>query len=137
MNVFVSHLRKDSELADKVAAKLRRRGYGVVTGGSVGPGDSLSAQLEKCDAMIALLPPTSYQSRWVREEVEFGLSHHRFQGRFLPVLIGDGFDDAHTSVPWILKSLDHVRLKGTGSTARNASRIVDRFERMVRPGSAV
>ena len=134
MKVFISHARKDYGLADEVARLLRERGHKVVTGGGMDPGTPWERQLEDCDAMIALLHSTSYQSHWVKREIEFGLSNERFRGRFLPVLVGRGFEEAHTNIPWILKSLQHRQLRERADIERNASKIAKSFEVMLRKG---
>lgn len=134
MKVFISHARKDHELADEVAKGLRELGHTVVTGGGMDPETPWTRQLEDCNAMIALLHATSYQSQWVKREIDFGLGYEGFRGRFLPVLVGRGFEEAHTSIPWILKSLGNIQLRGRGDIEKNARAIVDGFELMLREG---
>jgi hypothetical protein len=66
-------------------------------------GDALSEALNNSDAMVALISPASGQSPWVSREIEFALTHPRYQERLIPVLVRPTRD-----FPWILNRLQFI-----------------------------
>lgn len=128
--VFLSHTRKDQDLADAIAKILSERGIRVWDEPEVLPGANfarvLTDALEQSDSMIALLTPHSFSSSSVRNQLEHAFFDDRYKHRLLPVLIGKEKED-FVRLPWILTRLGVVRLKDREPTRARARRIADAF----------
>jgi hypothetical protein len=124
MNVFVSHSLEDSEWARKLIARLERAGFEVWDAASqISAGDNWALKvgnaLEKADAMIVLLSPSSAKSPVVQKEIEYALTTERFQNRLIPVVV-----KPTRKFPWIL---DRMQVE-TGEPTEVSKRIVSRLK---------
>lgn len=132
--VFLSHARREQELADAIAAILSDRGVKVWNEQEVSPeadwAKAVTRALEQCDSMIALLTPNSFSSSWVRKELEHAFFDDRYKYRLLPVLIGEK-DEDFIRLPWILSRLQALRLKA-GEPRHQARQVADAFLDLLR-----
>jgi len=132
MKIFISHARNDTRLARAVSEELKKSGHVVKSGESVESSSdiqySIKSILDECQAMIVILNPHSYQSHWVKLEVEHALTDDKFKNRLLPVLVGRDFDSSPKRTPWILTSLRHVTLPNEDDVVSNARKVVKRFQ---------
>lgn len=128
--VFLSHTRKDQELADAVARVLSERGIRVWNETIDSPSQDrnrvVTDALEQSDSMIALLPAHAFSSSSVRNELEHAFFDDRYKHRLLPVLIGRQKED-FARLPWILNRLNFVRVLDRDPTRARAKRIADAF----------
>ena len=116
--VFLTYARADEGAARELSASLQAAGFNVWDPErEILPGDewtsSLKRALDTSDAMVVLLSPDAFQSRSVRQEVEYALVDERFSGRLIPVLVRETKD-----YPWILKSLNVIRYQNPQEAGR-------------------
>lgn len=141
MNIFISHARNDKRLARAVSEELVKHGHTVKSVETIEAGTEIQSAVEsalnECQAMIVLLNPHSYQSPWVKLEVEHALSDENYKGRLLPVLVGSGFDSPPKKTPWILTALKHLVLPNPKDVWGNAKRVVKEFRRIVGSGGTL
>jgi hypothetical protein len=121
MNVFLSYTEADAKWAGQLRAALASAGYEVWNpAADLEPGHNwhleVGRALERSDAMVVLLSPSSVHSPSVVSEIEYALSDARFRGRLIPVLVKPTAD-----IPWILRRLPLVR--ATKDAAETAERI--------------
>src|SRR5438552_3982352 len=93
MKVFLSHARKDAELARKLAARLTRAGFKVwLSEDQIAPGENWATKtgkaLEASELMVILLTPRSMESDSVRQNIEFALGSKKYERRLFSVFIG-------------------------------------------------
>ena len=115
MNIYLSHARKDSELALQLASRLKGEGLSVLhpeTG--IAPGENWAKEigkaLERSEFMVFLLTPGALQADWVRKDVEFALGSKKYEGRVYSVFVGST-PEAGKEMPWILMKLPHRQVK--------------------------
>ena len=74
--IFISYARLDVEFAKRVNADLRYRNLTTwidelgIRGGDDWP-ERIALAIEQCTAVLAILSPSAFQSKWVRRELEF------------------------------------------------------------------
>ena len=111
LQVFISYVPEDADLARRLAEALREAGYQPwYAEESVSPGENWALRIGQAilgsDVIVALLSPSTFRSPWARREWDFALGSERHAGRVIPVLTpGTSLD----TVPWILKHLKHIR----------------------------
>ncbi|WP_295436755.1 toll/interleukin-1 receptor domain-containing protein [uncultured Thiodictyon sp.] len=84
MQVFISHVRADAKLAERIAQVLRDTGLQVWDDTQILPGDNwaekLAEGLEQSDAMVVLFTPDSAHSDAIRRsEVGYALGKKDFK----------------------------------------------------------
>lgn len=114
MNIFLSHARKDSELARELAKRLTRGDIHVWNRDiEIEPGENWAKKtgkaLDNADFIVFLLTPGSLDSDTVRNDVDFAVMSMKFEHRVFSVII-DSDPAAETEVPWILLKLPHRRV---------------------------
>jgi TIR domain len=138
--VYLSHTRKEQDLANEIAGVLSSRGIKVWDDQQVTAGadwaNEIADALKKSDSMIVLLRPYSYSSSWVRSELDHALFDERYKNRLLPVLIEEAEEEAFARLPWILTTIQSLRLSHKESTKSRAIRIVDRFIELLKGSKA-
>lgn len=136
---FLSHTRKEQDLADLLARTLAERGIKTWDEQELPAGadweKEIAKALEHCNSMIALLTPHSFSSSWVRSELEHAFFDDRYKNRLLPVLIG-GEPEEFVRLPWILSRLEALRLSDAEPTKANAERIAEAFEELMKRSRA-
>lgn len=142
--VFITHVRNDRqliELSRLLASELEARGYPVWTEERVPPGADEEQEVEQAlresDAMIALLSQHAYSSSYVRNELEYALFDERYRNRLLPVLIGSSEKEDFSRLPWVLTKMEYLQITTSPDTQETAQRIADRFEALLKSGSAL
>lgn len=138
MKIFISHARNDTRLARAVSQLLLEHGHTVWSAEMLpASGDvrlAVESALNECEAMIVVLRPHSYQSSWVKLEVEHALSDENYKGRLLPVFVGTDFDSSPKKTPWILTTLKHLALPNPDDVEANARKVVDEFAKLYPEG---
>ncbi len=112
MRVFLSYSAADEEWGSKLRSKLVEAGLTVWDAEhEVLPGDDwaleIAEALKRSDAMVVLLSRHAAESKSVRREIEYALGSESFRGRLIPVVVRPT-----KRVPWILRKLPRVELKG-------------------------
>lgn len=110
MKVFLSYSKEDCKLARALASQLKKIGLEPWDPNEVlFPGDNWASEigkaLEKSEAMVVLVSPSSMKSDQVLREVDFALGSPRYKGRLIPVVLAEAEE-----MPWIFKNLRTVRL---------------------------
>jgi hypothetical protein len=110
MNIFLSHARKDAELARQLAEELVRAGFEVWNADEkIEFGDNwakkIGKALENAEAMVILLTPKALESDLLRQDIDFALASRKFENRFFSVYVGRGGLHAGKDMPWILLKL--------------------------------
>jgi hypothetical protein len=124
--VFISSAASDSAWARKLADQLRAADVDAWEPSTdLLPGADFSAEvaraLDRAEALVVLISPSSMKSEWVRQEIQHALGTERFRSRLIPVLVEPTPDD---DVPWILRTLQWAK----GTPARAAQQIVALLE---------
>jgi hypothetical protein len=127
MNIYVSHARKDSNLALELAGRLRKEGLTVVHPElEITPDGNwalkIGKALKKSDFMVFLLTPGTLEADWVRMDLEFALGSKKYEGRVFSVFIGPALA-AGKEVPWILLKQPHRRLESADGFGKVAKEI--------------
>jgi hypothetical protein len=119
MQVFISHTKRDRQLAVRLSAELKTAGVDCWTDDQIYPGDNwakLTGQaLEQSDVMIALVTQDALESGPLKEDVQFALTSNSYGGRVVPILVGMRTFEAGKGVPWILLRLNPVFLDSADS----------------------
>ena len=115
MKVFISHASKDTALAKRVAAVLKKSGLEVWDDQKIMPGENwaerVAEALRESEAMVVLLTPEALQSKWVRRDIEYALSEKRYSKRLIPVLVPPVAEESERmEIPWILRRLNLLKL---------------------------
>jgi hypothetical protein len=103
--VFLSHAHDDREIAERLAAVLRRHNIPLfyapvnIVEAQQWQDEILSA-LRRCDWFVVVLSPAAVDSMWVRRETAYALKEQRFENKIAPLMYR----------PCDLKSLDWLRL---------------------------
>lgn len=94
--LFVSYSENDKAKAERIVKALERKGYPVwFADHQIGTGDSIVGKieegLEKSDYQLVLLSKSSVKSKWVKEELNFGMTKEIEDGKtfVLPILLED------------------------------------------------
>ena len=129
MSIYLSHARKDSELALQLAKRLKREGLTVLHPATDrAPGENWAKEmgeaLDKSDFMVFLLTPGAMEADWVRKDVEFALGSQKYEGRVYSVLMGPTAE-AGNDVPWILLKQAHRRVESSKAFGKVAKEIAE------------
>lgn len=107
--VYISHSKKDFEIARAIASGMTRHGHEVWSDENLKPGSDWRSELQdnlaQADAVVALITRDSIESQWVVSEVSSMLAYSRERGRggVIPVW----FDDVE--LPNILQDIQAIR----------------------------
>ena len=109
IQVFLSHVSEDRELANYLGERLSESGFQVWWAEErLLPGENWARAtgdaLEQSDAMIVLVSPDSASSRRVREELNYALGASNYAGRVIPVVVRPT-----KKMPWILRKMKVLR----------------------------
>src|SRR4051794_16886023 len=104
MKVFLSHARKDDDLARKLGEQLTRTGFTVwLPEEQITLGDNWAKKVGKAlddsELMVILLTPKAMESDRVRQDIEFMLGAKKFAGRVFSVFVGSAAA-ARKHMPW-------------------------------------
>ncbi len=115
MKVFLSHARKDEDLARELARQLQSAGFTVwLPEEQIAPNDNWAKKtgkaLDDSELMVILLTPRAMDSDSLRHNVEYALGSRRFEHRVFTVLVGRAMK-AGKDVPWILLELPHEHVR--------------------------
>lgn len=107
MQVFISHSYQDSPLARRVAEGLAEIGLSPwIAEDQIFPGDNwaeaVGRALNESDAMIGLITPASAGAPQVRQELGYALTNKAYEGRVVPLIVGDREELPPDAYPWIL-----------------------------------
>jgi len=111
MKVFLSHARKDDDLARDLRALLENDGFSVWTPeDQISPGENWAKKVAKAlddsELMVFLLTPRAFESDSLRQNVEFAIGSEKYADRVFSVFVGPTMT-AGKDVPWILLKLPH------------------------------
>jgi TIR domain len=128
MKIYISHARKDSNLARQLAKELESRDLHVFLPETlVGPGDNwaekIGEALDRSDFMVFLLTPGALEADWQRKDVEYALGAKKYEGHVFSVLVGLPLK-AGKDVPWILLKQPHRRVE----SARKFGEVAEEIE---------
>ncbi|MGE0825759.1 MAG: toll/interleukin-1 receptor domain-containing protein [Candidatus Binatia bacterium] len=117
MQVFISHSSKDISAARQLAQRLAKAGVKVwLPEDEILPGDNWAKKvgqaLEESNLMVVLVTAHAFESEWLKEEIQYALTAEQYQGRLIPVFLGSE-SEAATDMPWILRKLNPVQIKGS------------------------
>jgi len=115
MKIFLSHARKDSQLARKLADLLTQAGFSVwLPEEEIAPGDNwakkIGKALEESECMVILLTPNALESDWLRQNIEYALGSKKYEGRLFSVFVAPS-PEIGKRVPWILQKLPHRQVE--------------------------
>ena len=104
MKIFISHARKDSDLALKLADRLKRSGFAVLRPETEMAPDELGSAPQYSEFMIFLLTPGALEADTLRKDIEYALGSKKYDGRVFSVFVGPTIA-AGKDMPWILLKL--------------------------------
>ncbi len=116
MKVFISYAHEDAKWADSIRQALResKETSGIEVWNrelELQPGENwalkLGKALESSEAMVVLLSPQSVKSPFVRQDIDFALTHPKFRGRLISMMVKPTKD-----IPWILRTLPFIDATG-------------------------
>ncbi len=117
MQVFISHIEKDKDLAIDLGAELVRAGFAVWNPYEmIYPGDNWEKEtgkaLEESEIMVVLVTSASRRSEVVTRHVQFALtsSSSHYQARLVPVVVKLPTKTAIRDVAWVLGHMKPVRV---------------------------
>jgi hypothetical protein len=127
MSIYLSHARKDSDLALQLAKRLKHEGLTVLhpeTDFASGENwaKEIGEALDSSDFMVFLLTPGAMQGDWMRKDVEFALGSKKYDGRVYSVLVGPTME-AGNDVPWILLRQPHRHVESAKAFGKVAKEI--------------
>jgi hypothetical protein len=132
MKVFISHSDADSDLAKRIADRLKTSGFQVWdpwNTSQVLPGDNwgekLAQALEESSAMVILLTPNSVKSPNVTSELSFALGNTNYEGRVIPVLAAPPEQLPMDQIPWILGRFQIIRIPDEERDGQAIQQIAD------------
>ena len=114
--IFLSYSREDLATMHRIEQALQRAGATVWTDEDLTPGTSnwtkaIDKSLRECDAVVALLSPTAYHSKWVDSECSKAQAYGK---EIFPILIkGDPRDAVPLSL-WGIQRIDLRKDYDTG-----------------------
>src|SRR5687768_5204630 len=93
MKIFLSHARKDNELARELGNRLAKEGFDVWSAEEkIAPGDNWAKKvgkaLDDCDLMVILLTPKAMGSDSLRQDIDFAVMSKQYASRVFTVLVG-------------------------------------------------
>ena len=111
MQVFISHVEKDKELASDLRDRLVQSGFAVWNPyDQVLPGDNwdkaTGPALEESEIMIVLLTHASRKSDALRRQVQFALTSGNYRGRVVPVSVDMPTYTAGKEISWVLLRME-------------------------------
>jgi hypothetical protein len=119
MKLFLSHARKDADLARQLADRLTRAGFSLwIPEEEIAPGDNWAKKtgkaLDDSELMVFLLTPGALDSDRLQQDIEFALFSRKFEGRVFTVFVGPTLE-AGKDIPWILLKLPHRQVESGGN----------------------
>ena len=130
--VYLSHVRKEHQLAELLSKRLEEKGLRVRHDLVVRPGakweDALKRKLEESDFVLVLLTANAFKSNWVRKEFELAFLSSKFKNRVYPVFIGSR-DESFDSLPWIYSKFNSLRIDKTQDVAKQTDAIIKAFSK--------
>ena len=130
--VYLSHVRKDDELANLLSKRLLEDGFKVWHDLEIPAGskweDALKKQLFESDFVVVLLTANAFKSNWVRKEFELAFFNSKFKNRVYPVFIG-AKDESFESLPWIYSKIDSLRIDKTDDVNKQVQAIAKAFSK--------
>jgi hypothetical protein len=141
MKVFLSHARKDSSLAYKLAEQLRNVGFSVwMPEDHISLGDNwarmIGKALDDAELMVVLLTPKALESDVVRQNIELAIGSRRFERRVFTVFVGLA-PQPGKHVPWILLDLPHREVESVRDFVNVAKEVRSLCEKLdARPSRA-
>ena len=126
--VFLSYAKADEKLAKKVGEGLKQAGLKVLDyRQEILPGDlwadKAAQALRESSAMVVILTPDAVRSEQVRWEINYALSNLTFKDSLIPVLVGAPDRIPKNEMPWILWSLQMVRMPERGDQEEGIKQI--------------
>lgn len=118
-SIFISSSEKDIEYAKELSAALERHGYKIWNHfNNLKPGDNISESIAKglrySDVLLVLLSDSAINSKWVRKEVEWGLTNNNInRTHIILVLLSD------CEIPEILNNYPLVRINKNQKLDKN------------------
>src|ERR1051325_8076056 len=129
MKIFISHASKDAAVARQLAQELKLAGHSVwIPENEVLPGDNWAKKvgqaLEDSDLIVVLVTRNAFQSEAVTKDIQYALPAEHIKGRLIPVYIGPE-SKPPSQMPWILKKLEPLRVKGR---KRNWQKVIEKVD---------
>src|ERR1043166_6426227 len=129
MKIFISHASKDAPVARQLAEQLKAAGHSVWNPEKeVLPGDNWAKKvgqaLEDSDLIVVLVTRHAFQSEAVTRDIQYALTAEHIKGRLIPVFIGADTKPP-SQMPWILKKLEPLRVKGR---KRNCQKVIEKVD---------
>jgi hypothetical protein len=133
MKVFISYSQESAALAKKVRLALEQAGFDAWDQQEhIYPGDNwaekLGQALNESEAMVVLVTQEALSSMNVRRDISFALGQQAFSNRLIPVLIGDDGDSLMEKMPWILRTLNVIKLPGSKQQEEGIDRIAQALQ---------
>jgi len=130
MQIYLSYTSADAPLARQISDGLKREGFSVWDDREILPGDNWGSKvadaLQNSDAMVVLMTPESLTSAQVQHDISYALGDRAYSGRLIPVVAQQlSIDD----LPWILKTLQSVRLDKPEDVPSGISQITTALRR--------
>jgi hypothetical protein len=132
MKVFISHARKDAELALRLARRMVEAGLDVWNPDEeIVPGENwamkLGEALESSELMVLLLTPGAFEEdSMLQRDIEYALGAKKYQDRLLTVFVG-ATAGSPDDVPWILLRQLYVQVPRDTDFAP----VIDEIERLI------
>lgn len=131
--VFLSYGAGDRPAARELAEGLRDKSFDVWTDDLIAPGQNWAAEvaraLDRSDAMVVLLTPSSVKSEWVKREVEFALATKRYESRLIPVVLGGEGTRWPDKAPWVLKRMTVVQSPSAAEASEQVAEVLNKSGR--------
>ena len=91
LEAFLSHAHENKRFARDLTAHLRGHGVPVWYSetnilGAQQWHDEIGVALERCDWFVLILSPEAVESKWVKRELLYALSHNQYDNRIVPVM---------------------------------------------------
>lgn len=129
MQVFISHAVDDQNLARKISDSLRKAGLEVWDGSDIMPGENWAAKvseaLQKSQAMVVLVTPSSMQSKNVSWEIGYAMGDKAYERRIIPVLADSSKRIPSEKIPWIFNRFPMVSLTRPEHDEENFEKIAE------------
>ena len=115
MQVFISHIDPDKNLAKELGAQLGEAGFNVWNPyEKIYPGDNWEKEtgkaLEDSEIMAVLLTRAACGSETLLRHVQFALTSGNYRGKVVPVLVNMPTYEAGRDIPWILVRMNPVHV---------------------------
>jgi hypothetical protein len=116
MKIYLTYSAKDSVLAQRLTARLKRGGLQVWNTEEIAPGDNwakkIGRALDHSEFMLILLTPKATESDRLRQDIEFALGSKKYEGRIFSVFFGPTME-AGKDMPWILLKQPFIQVDST------------------------